>query len=74
MPSVAAVGVLYAPHRNMRCGGSDFVVAAWAPIDLHRAGPRNRDHLVVVAVWALLDATEHQNNRNSSLSIPRIES
>jgi len=74
MPAIGAIGILSSPYRHMRCAGTDFMVATRATVGLE--GPRSGDgrHLVVMPVGARLDATKHQNSRNSSLSIPRIES
>ena len=74
MPAIGAVAVFGPPDGYMRCAGTDFVVATRAAIHLEGTGSGNADHLVVVPVRPLFDATEHQNNRNSSLSIPRMES
>ena len=74
VPAEFTLGVMHRPDHHMRSAGTDFVVAAGATIDLD--GPRAgyRDHFVVMSVRSLLDPVEHQNSRNSSLSIPRMES
>lgn len=74
MPPVITVCILDPPHRHMGCAGTDLVVASRTPIGLDGPRTRNRNDLEVVPVRPGLDPAEHQNNRNSSLSIPRIES
>ena len=74
MPTVITICILDPPYRHMGCAGTDLVVASRTPIGLDGSRTRNRNHLEVVPVRPGLDPAEHQNNRNSSLSIPRIES
>jgi hypothetical protein len=74
VPPVLSICILNPPHRHMGCAGRDLVVASRASIRLESPRPRNLNHFTVVAVRPGLDPAEHQNNRNSSLSIPRIES
>jgi len=49
------------------------MITSRTPVSLDGPGARDGDDFVLVAVRAGLDPP-HQNNRNSSLSIPRIES
>jgi len=49
------------------------MITSRTPVGLDGPGAGDRDDFVVVAVRAGVDPP-HQNNRNSSLSIPRIES
>jgi hypothetical protein len=74
VPTLGAIAVFDSPNGYMRCAGTDFVIATRTTVGLERSGPGNVSHLVVVTVRPVFDATEHQNSRNSSLSIPRIES
>lgn len=74
MSTIGPLRVLNAPDRYVGRSGTDFVVATRAPVSLERAGPGDGCHLVVMPVGARLDLAKHQNSRNSSLSIPRIES
>ena len=74
MSAIRPLGILNAPDGYVGRSGTDFVVAARAPIGLERAGSGDGRHLVVMPIRTRLDTAKHQNSRNSSLSIPRIES
>jgi hypothetical protein len=62
------------PHHDMRCARADFMIAARATVGLGCTRAGNGTHFVLVAVGPDLHSPDHQNNRNSSLSMPRIRS
>ena len=50
------------------------MIAPRASVGFDRSGSSHREYPIVVAVGPGLYPFEHQNNRNSSLSLPRIKS